>query len=61
MQRDHHGWKAKEPYLEKSLQGKSWPMFFLSKTKIAELPQPPEPNENMARVMGMRVVWSDVQ
>jgi hypothetical protein len=50
IQRDHHGWKEKEPYLEKSLQGKSWPVFFLSKPKIMELPQPPEPNATMARV-----------
>jgi hypothetical protein len=53
--------ERKEPYLEKSLQGRVGLCFPLSKPEITELPQPTEKNETMARVMGSRVVWSDVQ
>jgi hypothetical protein len=53
--------EIKETYLAKSLQGKDGLYFPLSKPEITELPQPTEKNATMARVMGSRVVWSDVQ
>jgi hypothetical protein len=36
-------------------------IFPLPKPEIVELPQAIEKNETMARVMGSRVVWNDVQ
>jgi hypothetical protein len=56
-QRNHHGWKINEPYLEIFLEGKSWIVFpFTTKNRGAYTTTRAEkPNASMARVTCSRV------